>query len=278
MQVVKRIFNFYINSSIHVALAVVALTYITLIELELGLDKTLLCFVFFAAITGYNFVKFFGVAKFHHRSLAGWLKVIQVFSLIAFVAMCYFAFQLEMDTLMLLAILGTITFFYAVPVMVPKHYLFDDHKNLRQIGGLKVYVIALVWMLVSVYLPVLNNDVPFSAEIGLMSLQRFCFVLALMLPFEIRDLIYDSLRLATIPQKIGIKKTKIFGIGLLVVFAALEYFKNVTKEEELFSTLIITGIALLFLLFSNKDQSKYYSAFWVESLPIVWLLILLFLS
>ncbi|WP_179354503.1 UbiA prenyltransferase family protein [Winogradskyella vidalii] len=278
MQALQRFFNFYLNSSIHVALAAVSLVWITLIERGLERDMSLMFFVFFATVTGYNFVKFFGVAKFHHRSLAGWLKVIQVFSLLAFLTMCYFVFYLEVESLILIGILGVVTFFYAIPVMIPKRYLFDDYKNLRQIGGIKVYVIALIWMFVSVFLPVVNQKEPIGLDLIILGLQRFCFVLVLMLPFEIRDLNYDSLKLATIPQKIGIKKTKIFGGLLLLVFLVLNYFKGDLKSEIVLSSIIIAFITLLLLVFSNKAQSKYYSAFWVESLPLTWLLLLLLLG
>lgn len=278
MHNLKRIFNFYINSSIHVAFAATALTWVTYIQLDFAYNKNLLCFVFFATITGYNFVKYFGLAKFHHRSLAVWLKVVQIFSLLAFLAMCYFAFYLQIETLMLIGVLGLMTFFYAIPIMIPKKLLIDNQKNLRQIGGLKVYVIALVWAFTSVFLPIINNAVYLSLDIVIMAIQRFLFVLVLMLPFEIRDLIYDSLKLATIPQKIGIKKTKMIGVLLLILFVLLEYFKDELTENILFSTRVIALITLVFLLFSNKNQSKYYSAFWVESLPIVWLIILLLLS
>ena len=278
MEVLKRIFNFYLNSSIHVAIAAYSLAWVTLIELNLDYDKHLLCFVFFATITGYNFVKYFGVVKFHHRSLASWLKAIQVFSFIAFLAMCYYVLKLETETLILILILGIITFFYAIPIMVPKRYLFDDHKNLRQVSGLKIYLIALIWMFTTVILPIVNHNVLINSDMMITSIQRFSYVLVLMLPFEIRDLNFDSLKLATIPQKIGVVKTKIIGVILLVVFLILEFFKDELIEESIIATLTITFITLLFLLFSNKNQSKYYSAFWVESLPIVWLLILLLLG
>lgn len=273
MEVLKRIFNFYLNSSIHVALAACALAWLTLMELDLNYDTYLLNFVFFATITGYNFVKYFGVVRFHHRRLADWLKAIQVFSLMAFLAMCYYVFQLEVDTLILVVILGIVTFFYAIPIMIPKQYLFDNHKNLRQVSGLKVYLIALIWMLTTVFLPLVNNDSYINSDVIIIGAQRFCFVLVLMLPFEIRDLNYDSLKLATIPQKIGIKKTKIIGVLLLIIFLMLDFFKEELTKTSIRSTLLITFITLLFLLFSNKHQSKYYSAFWVESLPVVWLLI-----
>ncbi|GAA4239998.1 MULTISPECIES: hypothetical protein [Winogradskyella] len=277
MGVLKRIFNFYLNSSIHVALAAYALAWITLIEMNVDYDKSLLSFVFFATITGYNFVKYFGIVKFHHRSLASWLKALQVFSFLAFLAMCYFVLKLEFNALVLIVILGIITFFYAIPIMVPKQYLFDDHKNLRQVSGLKVYLIALIWMLTTVLLPMLNNDIVMSPDSVIIGVQRFCYVLVLMLPFEIRDLNYDSLKLATIPQKIGVKNTKIIGVALLVVFLMLEFFKDELLDVSIIAIVITTIITLVLLLLSNKNQSKYFSAFWVEGLPIIWLLVLLLL-
>ena len=277
MKILKGILNFYINSSIHVALGVYALTWITLLQFELKYDENVLYFVFFATITGYNFIKYFGVAKFHHRSLADWLKVIQVFSFFAFVAMCYYALQLQLKTLVIIGGLGLITFLYAIP-LIPKKIFIDDQKNLREIGGLKIYVIAVVWAFTTVILPLIDNDVTINSDAAITSIQRFIYVIVLMLPFEIRDLNYDSVKLATIPQRIGVKKTKIIGVLLLMVFFFLEYFKNEITSKGIIATLIIMFITLLFVIFSNKNQSKHYSAFWVESLPIVWLAVLLMLG
>ena len=192
MQVLKQLLNFYINSSIHVGLAAFALTWVTLIQFELEYDANVLYFVFYASVIGYNFVKYFGVAKFHHRSLAGWLKAIQILSFVAFLALIYYAFMLKISTLILITLLGLITFLYAIPIL-PQKYFIDDQKNLRQISGLKVYVIALVWTFATVIVPLINNDVEINTDVIIVSVQRFCYVLVLMLPFEIRDLNYDSL-------------------------------------------------------------------------------------
>jgi hypothetical protein len=277
VELLKRILNFYINSSIHVALAASAFTWITLVQFGLAYNANMLYFVFFATITGYNFVKYFGVAKFHHRSLAGWLKAIQVLSIISFISMCYYAYNLKINTLLILSVSGLITFLYAIPLL-PMTYFRDPQKNLRQISGLKIYVIALVWTFTTVLLPLIDNDISLDADAVITSVQRFIFVIVLMLPFEIRDLNYDSLKLATIPQKIGVKNTKASGVLLLIVFFVLDYFKDELTSDSILSTLGIVFVTLLFMVFSNKNQSKYYSAFWVESLPIVWLIILLMLN
>tara|TARA_R110002049_G_scaffold206269_1_gene376792 strand:- start:33981 stop:34814 length:834 start_codon:yes stop_codon:yes gene_type:complete len=274
MRFFKRLLNFYINSSVHVALAVFSLVWITLIEFDIAYDNNILYFVFYASITGYNFVKYFSLAKFHHRRLAIWLKWIQVLSFVCFCLTCYYAFQLHTQTLSWIAAFGLLTFFYAMPFL-PKRSSFDTHQNLRSIGGIKVYIIALSWMGVTVFLPLINNTYAMDADVILVASQRFLFVLVLMLPFEIRDLQYDSLKLGTIPQKIGLKKTKLLGVSILVLMLVLEFFKDVTSVRQIVIFLIVLVITFVFLVFSEKHQKHYYSAFWVEGIPILWLVLLL---
>ena len=277
MALLKQVFNFYINSSIHVALSVVSLTWITLMEYDVLYNDTLLFFVFFASVSGYNFVKYFGIAKFHHRSLASWLKAIQFFSFLSFFLMCYYAFKLNTNTLIYIAGFGLVTFFYAIPFL-PKRFFLDSQFNLRNVGGLKVHIIAMVWTGVTVLLPLINYQYNINADIIITAIQRFVFIVILMFPFEIRDMRYDSLKLATIPQKIGEKQTKIIGVLLLVLFFFLEFFKDDMDTTRLIVAMLISIITGLFLIYSKKEQGKYYSSFWVEGLPIIWLLLMVMLS
>jgi len=258
-----------------VALSVYALCWITLLEFSITYDETVLYFVFYATITGYNFIKYFGLAKFHHRSLANWLKIIQIFSAVCFVLMCFYAFKLSNKTLWYLIGFGAVTFLYAIPFL-PKKIFLDDQKNLRSISGLKIYVIALVWSGVSVIIPLVNNDFSvLKTDVLITITQRFLLVMVLMLPFEIRDLKYDSLKLATLPQKIGVKETKVVGCLLLIAFYFLEFFKDNINATLISISLIVTFITIMLLIFSSKNQNKYYSSLFVESIPIWWLILLL---
>ena len=274
MKVLKQLLDFYINSSVHVALAVYALSWVTLKKFDINYDSSVLWFNFYATITGYNFVKYFGIAKWHHRSLASWLRVTQVFSLGCFILMCYYALQLAEESLVLIAIFGGVTFLYAIPFL-PKKWYLDAQQNLRDISGLKVYIIALVWSGVTVILPLVNNEVGFSEDVIVSVLQVFIFVIALMLPFEIIDLRYDSLKLATIPQKIGVKRTKLLGIVLLLIFYFSEFFKDAIQTNYLITQLIVCLVLAVFILFANQNRTKYYTSFWLEALPVLWLVLML---
>lgn len=264
----KHIFNFYIHSSLHVAFAVYAFTRITELYFNLPYNESLDFFIFYGTISGYNFVKYAGVAKLHHLSLTNHLKLIQVFSLCCFVFMCYYAIKIPLQTILLFIPFGLLTFFYAIP------FLLKSKKNIRSISGIKVFIIALVWSGVTVLIPVLAAQKNIDIFTFLYVLQRFLIVVVLTFSFDIRDLKYDTVSLKTIPQKIGIQKTKRLGLTLLICALVIEFLFSPTLMVKN-SFIILFFILLLFLMNAHENQSKYYSSFWVEAIPIFWWGILL---
>lgn len=267
MALFQKLLDFYINSSIHVALAVYAFVRITEQYFGLSYNEPLDYFIFYGTITGYNFVKYAGVAKLHHRSLTAQLKIIQLFSLACFLLLCYYAWQLSVTTLYVLAPFGLLTFLYAVP-------LFGGfRKNLRNISYLKIVVVALVWAGVTVVLPIYDAGVFIDSKVGLATIQRFLLVTVLILPFDIRDVKYDAISLQTIPKKIGIPQTKKLGYFLLMLCLVLEFMIAPTPEFRRLFFLIFIVIAA-FLMRAKVEQSKYYSSFWVEAIPVFWWMML----
>ena len=263
MKWIVKIFKFYINSSIHVSLAVVALQLITYLTLDISQDKNLLLFTFFATITGYNFIKYSQLAKLHHLSLTESLKIIQIFSLGCFCAMLYFLNTLNGYVLLACFVLGFITVLYALPV-------FSRKRTLRSLLGVKIYAIAVVWAGVVVTLPVLQATHEVGWDEMIMSIQRFLFVVAITLPFDIRDLGYDDVSIGTLPAQLGVKKTKMLGVLILVFFVLLEGLKDKITIEIALSTIVIAMFCVILLLYSTEKQSKYYASFWVESMPFLW--------
>lgn len=270
MRYFRHALDLYINSSIHVALAVVAFTIISMIEFGLPSSLNLVAFVFFSTITGYNFVKYAGIAKLHHSSLAGNLRIIQIFSFGSFIALIYFAFSLQQNVLIATGLLGLLTLFYALPV-------FGKKRNLRSLAGIKIFVIAMVWAGTTVLLPVINARQLLDQPVLINFFQRFCIVVVLTLPFEIRDLVYDSDSLETIPQRIGVRKTRLFGICLLVLINIIEIFQQ-ESSANLLSLFLVSVLIGASLLGSKEQQEKYYASFWVESIPIIYLVILLLIK
>lgn len=266
MKYLKNAFELYINSSIHVSLAVVAFTVITFMEHGIGVDTDLLYFIFFASITGYNFVKYAGIAKLHHLSLAKNLRFIQVFSFCCFIALVYFTFKLRLSVLIATGVLALFTLFYAIPFL-------GENKNLRSLPGIKIFIIAVVWAGTSVLLPLINAEIFLNIELIVDFLQRLMFVVVLTLPFEIRDLNYDKESLGTIPQRLGIIPTKVFGSILIFLIFSAELLQTSLQAGSfivLFAVLVVSGVLLWK---SERRQSKYYCSFWVEAVPIFYLML-----
>lgn len=267
MAFLRHLFDFYINASIHVALSVYAITRITEIYFDLPYDQNLDAFIFFGTITGYNFIKYAGVAKFYHMSLTKSMRLIQIFSFLCFCLLIYFGWQISLNTLLYFSPLGLLTALYIVP------FLGGFQKNLREVSYLKIFIVAGVWSGVTSTVPLLANGYEIDSNVVLHFAQRTLFILALILPFEIRDVQLDLKDVRTLPQKIGVNQTKRFGFALLLFALTLEFL--ITNSNGLRNTFLLTCFLLLMLLMRAKEeQSKYYSSFWVESLPIVWWVIL----
>lgn len=265
MKLLRSVFAFYINSSIHVALAVLTLLAISVFEYNLTVQFELWIFIFLGALTGYNFVKYAKVAGLHHRSLTNSLKAIQVISGICFVLFTLIAFQLSLLTLLVTAGFGLATFFYAVP--------FVQSKNLRNLSGIKILVVAFVWAGVTVIVPIIASETNISGDVLLTFFQRILIVVALILPFEIRDVPYDSLNLKTLPQQIGVRNTKLLGEGLLLLCLVFEFFKNSSEVPYIISLLVFCVILGWLIAISKTEQTRYFASFLVEGLPIIWLLL-----
>ncbi len=262
MKVLRAAFAFYINSSIHVALAVVALLAITVLEYGLSVPNALWPFIFLGALTGYNFVKYSKVAHLHHRRLTKSLKTIRIFSVVCFVLLGIIAFQLNLTTLLVTAGFGLATFFYAVP--------FAGNKSLRRFPGIKIFVVAFVWAGVTVIVPVVAAEVNISNDLLLTFFQRIMIVIALILPFEIRDVPYDSLNLKTLPQQLGVLTTKLIGEGVLLFCLVFEFFKQDYTVAYITSLLFFCVVLGWLIVISKKKQTRYFSSFWVEGMPILW--------
>lgn len=270
MSAAKRFLDFYINSSIHVALAVVSFALVTNLHLKIPIDKSLMIFIFFGTITGYNFVKFAGLAKLHHRSLTKKLRIIQIFSLFCFLGLIISSFYISVEVVIWTGCFGVITLLYALPV-------FSRRRNLRSISGLKIFIIALVCAGVTVILPVLGDENISNGSVVIEFVQRFLLMLVLILPFEIRDLKYDLEKLGTIPQRVGITTTKIIGLLILGVVLVLELLKEVSTPQSKLGLLILVIVTAGTVWKSKENQSRYFASFWVEGIPVLWLLLLLLL-
>lgn len=270
MRALKRGLDFYIQGSIHVALAVYALVRMTYHFFHTTYDKPMAFFAFFGTIVGYNFIKYDALTRARKLEISKELKAIVVLSVFSFIATVYFFLHLQTRTqLIALGFLG-LTVLYALPI-------FPKLGNARNWAGLKIYIVAFCWAGITLVLPIINAGLPLSHDVWVKFCQRFLLVIILILIFEIIDLKNDVISLQTVPQKIGVYKTKLLNLLLLIPFYCLEFLKSDFQVKQLWINLILILVLALFTVFSSPKRSHYYTSFWVESVPVFWwLLVLIF--
>jgi len=263
MKLLKRFFNFYLDASIHVAFAICALLLISFQTFNIYTDYHLTFFLFFGSISCYNFIKYGVEAEKYFLVANQYHKSIQFFSIVTLLIALYHAHFLNYKVLIGVAVLICFAGLYALPVL-PKS------KNLRSWGGLKIFIVALVWSGATVVLPILSVNQEVVWDVGIEIFQRFLLVLILLVPFEVRDLAYDKIDLKTLPQRFGIAKTKFFGgIATLIFFFTTFLKDEISIEEQILKSAI--SIILAYVLFrTQRNQTKYFSSFWVEAIPILW--------
>ena len=265
MRLIERIFSFYVFSNIHVALSTSCLVMLTLGNYQLHDFRSLL-FVFSGTVLAYNFIRIVQMDRLYPslsnwiRSSFRWLLALNVISLSILI---YSAFHFSSRDLLFVAPFALLTLFYVVP-------FHGRLKGLRNLPGFKLFLIAAVWGGVTVLFPIWANDLNIDDKAWVIFVQRFLFVLAITLPFDIRDLQLDDPDLATLPQTIGVRKSKILGLGALCIFALLFFFVDFYRDAEQWVGLATAFVSAGFILKAGVYQNRFYSGFWVEGIPIFW--------
>lgn len=263
-----KVFDFYLKASVHVSFAVFALVQMTFYFCRLPFDWTVSLLAFSGTLFSYNFIKYADFVVAHRHHLSRKMRAILGLSILALLVgiVCFFFLNpLAQGVTLSLLVLAVL---YAVPIS-------KRIPNLRNLSGLKVYIVCLCWATVTLIIPILNANVELSLDIWIKFLQRFLLVLILIGIFEIVDLQYDEKYLKTIPQLLGTQKTKLLLAGLTIPFFVIEFFKVGFQPIQAWNNLIIVCITLLFIQLASPKRSSYFSLFWVESVPIYWWILVL---
>jgi 4-hydroxybenzoate polyprenyltransferase len=184
----------------------------------------------------------------------------------------YLSFQAQL----LMVFVGILALAYNFPFLK----LNDKKIGLRNIPGIKLFLIALVWSLSCVLLPIVQVESTFGISITLgetvlLVAKRFLFICAITIPFDIRDLFQDKMyELKTIPVILGEKKAWIFCQAFLIIYLILLilFTKNIDLDViGLTLTILLTG----WLIFkSNIKRNEYYYFFFLDGTMILQFVIL----
>lgn len=231
----KQIAIFLIESNLYIALSASVLTFATQLLLhQLPGFHPYLFIIFFATFFDYNLHRLYTL-HFAQAALKGqrhaWLlrhtSLFYVLMALASVGFLISITQAKSEVLYILLPFAALTIFYSIPFLRWK----NNYIRLRDLPYIKLFLIAGNWTMITILLPLIQyGKTVDNSEIVWMVAERFFFVLALCIPFDIRDIDTDKeAGLRTIPNVIGEKKSwQIANLCVIisVILSSLHYWIN----------------------------------------------------
>ncbi len=259
MKFVFKALDLLVSSNIYVSFGVLVLTWVSLDIRQLRCDD-LLGFVFFSTLFIYNFIRLVRVHPMvmegdsnRHKIIFRYRELLWALSIVSGFIACYFFTSLYRSIWVYLLPMSIVSVTYVLPVYKTS---FGHWVRLRDVPCLKIFLIAMTWAFVTEGLPsILSIDKVDSLAL----LERFLFVFAITIPFDIRDLHFDKMSLRTLPQLFGPVGARRIGISaLLVAELILAYRCFFENSIDFWSGIVVyfTYEVSAFLVYKSHPNSK----------------------
>jgi 4-hydroxybenzoate polyprenyltransferase len=256
----NRLSDFILFGNILVAIGAACLVQSTVIQLQSQnhfLSYTLL--VFFATLFIYNFQRVFYKPKLDkqlHSVRRQWIfnnvgkvKLLVLIGCIGVAISFYFTdFKI---------------IYYLSPLLFLSIAYFAPFIKLRKNPWIKLGTLVMVWTMVTALVPILLIDTAhlYAKESILHMGIRFCFMAAICIPFDIRDLQIDKTeKITTIPHVIGEQKTKWLAVIFMMIYNVLIIWEYNLHRANLiiFIVLLLSAIINTVLVFMSSSMRNEY--------------------
>jgi len=250
--------GFIIHSNILIALAALALTLATQVQLGMKPElNTYLAVIFLATLFDYNLHRYLAIynnpAAIKNDKLKWATEHLTVFIVLiisSFSGLVVVLFFGSIEILYLLVPLALLSFLYSFPFPGKQ----KCHFRLLKITGMKTFLIAFVWSSATVFIPLFCENQSYDyQQIVLLFAERFTFIFGIAIPFDIRDMEADKLSLLnTIPIKFGERNAlKISNIALLLSLS-IAAFHYVTANMLFVLPAYLFSIVSTYIFINNK--------------------------
>jgi len=256
----KRFWDFLLFGNVYVALGAACLVQSSSTQLQLNDVLIPYSFlVFFATLFVYNFQRIFYKPQQNttlHSVRRIWIfnnaSLIKVLALIGFTGVSVSFFYVDKHLIFYLSPLLILCLAYFIPIV-----------KLRKHPFLKLFTLVSVWTIVTAVVPILLKNQSLTDLKNIFHICiRFCFMLAICIPFDIRDLKIDEAdEISTLPHLLGENKTRRFAIFFMILYEALIVaaycFQFLTFP--VFAALILSAIINTVLVaLSSSKRSEYF--------------------
>jgi 4-hydroxybenzoate polyprenyltransferase len=284
----KYLLKLFVFSNVFVSICAACLTYVTKFFFDVERDSfSSEAAVFFATISAYNFQRLVNpiTGSIPQSERQQWIRLnrkglqsLLIFSIIGFFIFFSFLDNIK-SLLMLLVPASIISVWYSTKISCKIPWL--KYQRLRNFPFIKIFCIAFVWVIMTVFFPLLASDnITDLNEVIWFAAERFLFLVAITLPFDIRDMEQDKqIGLKTIPIHIGVKRTKRIAYLLLLFFITSLISRNWLLQGDITTMnvmLILSAVATAFIIsFSHEKRSELFFSVIVESTMVLQLLMVL---
>jgi len=222
-EIIKKGFNKLLSGQVVIAVSAVCLSLETFVLAGIPLGPhPVLGVIFFGSLALYN-LAFLGSAPFltftFGAKQAAYLTVVVSF-LICVVLMSF----LPLKTWLPVTAGGIAGMLYLYRIRISGYFI-----QTRNIPLIKNIVLALIWGVITVLVPLTANPVYdiSTEEVTVIFLRRFFFILAIAIPYDIRDYKIDSMgRLHTLPVALGVRKARFIAFTSLLLFVLMVLYSH----------------------------------------------------
>ena len=273
-----RFIQFCINTNIIVAIAALALYKIT--EILFGFtDSQMSFFIFFSTLFAYNYMRINLIIDSKKTNCQSNLfnkyrkEVFFILVTSAFFT-CWCAYLLGFYFIKLIIVPAVICLLYPWQFNIGKHVF-----GIRKIPLIKIFLISFTWSYITFAVPLIHQNIEIDYIKIDFFFQRILFVIAISIPFDIRDINHDKIK--TIPNTIGIYHSKLFAWFCLLLIDCLliiDLINNTITLPYFIAFFLSIELCSVVIYFTAKNHSNMFYGVIVESLSIIMCLFVLIAS
>ena len=264
-----RNFLFWIgDTNIFIAFAAAFCTLATYAFHSSSPDYEMVGFIFFATLFTYNLQRRVGdleatATHYHAKTIMMGIGVL---------GMLYFVIHLSLVEILGLGVAGALSLGYAIPCIPFR----GKWWSIREIPYMKIWVIVLAWIISTSIVPLIDIVNIYSYDDRwstlLFFLQQGAFIVALTIPFDVRDLKTDFPHQRTLPMVFGVSRSiKIAQNAMILafIFAFFNYLIGFFGFPEMLVQLGVSMLGVLLVRRGTIHRSPLYYSILLDGMIIL---------
>lgn len=269
-----KLLEVLIYSNSWVALGCAFLSAETLMHVNQCLNGWVFMQMFAATFVVYNLQRFVKSNQYETNSRAGIFTQknktrLQVSVVICIIFLVLSPWKWSLELIFFIVSLLAFSALYVIRVLPTKS---RKRISLREVPMMKVLVVTGVWSLATTILPLWLSESTVNDGTGAMVMERWTFLMAITIPFDLRDMHVDHPSSRTIPQLIGASGARIISTFFILAMLAVNLYRLSAGWISVLTFIAISIVALITLVLIKKakpDTNSLLFAGWLDGTMVI---------